>query len=247
MIPFAADVIDRYRAEGWWDGLTLHELFVRNAERTPEAFAVLDAPNRAEFCLGEPARWTYTDVRERADRLAAALLAEGVARDDVVMVQLPNVAELVLVYLAAARIGAIVSPLPVQYRAHELRLTGSLAEPVVFITTTNVAGFDHVELLGSVRAESRRCAASWPCRPSPERARAGSPGSSSRPRTRAGWTPTPRGRAPRTSSRSAGRRGPRPSRRACRGPTTCGPRSRTRPPTRPSSVTATCCSPRSRW
>jgi len=77
----------------------------------------VDAPNRAEFSVGEPVRWTYAEVRERADRLAAALVEEGVAKDDVVMVQLPNITELVLVYLAASRIGAVVSPLPVQYRA----------------------------------------------------------------------------------------------------------------------------------
>jgi len=153
MIPFGNDVIDRYRAAGWWDGLTIHDLFVRNAERKPDALALVDAPNRAEFSVGEPVRWTYAEVRERADRLAAALVEEGVAKDDVVMVQLPNITELVLVYLAASRIGAVVSPLPVQYRAHELRLTGSLVEPVVFVTTTNVGGFDHVGLVGSVRAE----------------------------------------------------------------------------------------------
>ncbi len=153
MIPFEDDLIQRYRAEGWWDGLTIHDLFTRAAERRPEHLALADAPNRAEFTVGDPVRWTYGEVGERADRLAAALVGLGVGKGDVVMVQLPNVAELVLVYLAASRIGAIVSPLPVQYRAHELRLTVSLVEPAVFITTANVGGFDHVELVTSIRAE----------------------------------------------------------------------------------------------
>ncbi len=153
MIPFDDDVIDRYRAEGWWDGLTIHDLFARIVERKPDALALADAPNRAEFTVGEPRRWTYAQTQERADRLAVALIEQGVGKDDVVMVQLPNVVELVLVYLAASRIGAIVSPLPTQYRAHELRLTGSLVEPVVFVTTTNAAGFDHVELVDAVRTD----------------------------------------------------------------------------------------------
>jgi non-ribosomal peptide synthetase component E (peptide arylation enzyme) len=69
----------------------------RTASRAP---ALADAPNRVEFCVGEPVRWTYAQVRERADRLAAALVAEGVRPGDVVVVQLPNVAKLVLTYLA---------------------------------------------------------------------------------------------------------------------------------------------------
>jgi len=153
VIPFDDDVIRRYRNEGWWEGLTIHDLFARTAERRADHLALADAPNRAGFTVGDPVRWTYGEVRERADRLAAALVDLGVAKDDVVMVQLPNVVELVLVYLAASRIGAIVSPLPVQYRAHELRLTGSLVEPVVFITTSDAGGFDHVELVASVRGE----------------------------------------------------------------------------------------------
>jgi non-ribosomal peptide synthetase component E (peptide arylation enzyme) len=153
MDPFPKDVTERYRAEGWWEGRTLHDLFVSNAERAPDAIALVDAPNRAEFAIGDPVRWTWADARERVDRLAAALVAEGVRQDDVVMVQLPNVTELVLVYLAASRIGAIVSPMPTQFRAHELRLAGALVEPVVVITTANAAGFDHIALVDSVRDE----------------------------------------------------------------------------------------------
>jgi acyl-CoA synthetase len=85
-----------------------------------------------------------------ADRLATPLLVDGVGHGDVVMVQLPNIAELVAAYLACSRIGAILSPLPVQFRAHELRRTSELAEPVAFLTTTDVDGFDHCALLDAV-------------------------------------------------------------------------------------------------
>jgi non-ribosomal peptide synthetase component E (peptide arylation enzyme) len=152
MHPTSHDATARFRANGWWEGVTLWDLFARNADREPERLALADAPNRVEFCVGEPVRWTYAQVRERADRLAAALVAEGVRPGDVVVVQLPNVAELVLTYLASSRIGAIVSPLPTQFRAHELRLTGALVEPVLAITTTNAAGAT-TSSLDRVRAE----------------------------------------------------------------------------------------------
>ena len=127
MSPVPEDPTERFRTNGWWEGSTLWDLFSRDAERAPESLALADAPNRAEFAPGPPARWTYAQTRERADRLAAALAAEGV--------------------------GAIISPLPIQFRAHELRLTGALVEPVAAIATTSAAGVDLVELLASVRGE----------------------------------------------------------------------------------------------
>ncbi len=141
------DRTTRYRSLGWWEGVTLWELFVRRAEERPDAPALVDPPNRSEIAPGDPVRWTYREARDRADRLAAALVAHGVGPGSVVLVQLPNVAELALTYLAAARIGAVVTPLPVQFRVHELAAVSALTEPTVAIAATNGAGFDHVGLV----------------------------------------------------------------------------------------------------
>src|SRR5262249_39843384 len=87
------------------------------------------------------------------EALASGLVRAGVEPDDVVMVQLPNVVELVALYFAAARIGAIVSPLPIQYRGHALRATMELVAPTAFVTTTRALGFDHLARGESLRAE----------------------------------------------------------------------------------------------
>ncbi|MBL8156352.1 MAG: AMP-binding protein, partial [Anaerolineae bacterium] len=126
--------IDAYTRQGWWGTETLIDLFLRQAERTPEAVALVDPPNRAEFTVGDPQRLTYAELRARVERLAAGLVRLGVGPDQVIMVQLPNIAELVICYLAAARIGAIISPVPVQYRTHELRQVLALAEPSAYLT-----------------------------------------------------------------------------------------------------------------
>ena len=50
------------------------------------------------------------------------------------MVQLPNIVELMVLYMAVSKIGAIMSPIPVQYGAHEiLHICGSVL-PKAFIT-----------------------------------------------------------------------------------------------------------------
>ncbi|MDA7737957.1 acyl--CoA ligase [bacterium] len=51
----------------------------------------------------------------------AIVTGAGKGEDDKVVVQLPNIAELALVYFALSKLGAIVSPVPVQYGSHELQ------------------------------------------------------------------------------------------------------------------------------
>jgi acyl-CoA synthetase (AMP-forming)/AMP-acid ligase II len=150
MILDSPETIRAYTDAGWWGTDTLDDLFRRNAAANPERLALVDPPNRPELTVGEPKRLTYAEVAAAADALAAELARRGIGPGDVVMVQLPNIVELPLVYLAAARIGAIVSPLPVQYRQHELRHTMGLTEPKVVITAANVSGFDHAAMVREV-------------------------------------------------------------------------------------------------
>jgi acyl-CoA synthetase (AMP-forming)/AMP-acid ligase II len=143
-----------YRSAGWWGDTTTDDLVRAAVAARPDEIALVDPLNRPDLGLGEMRRMTWREVDDAAERLADGLLGMGVDRDDIVIVQLPNIVELILVYLAAARIGAIVSPLPVQYRAHELRYTIGLAEPAVFITTNRMDGFNHLELVRGLHAEA---------------------------------------------------------------------------------------------
>lgn len=146
--------IAAYRTEGWWGDDTVDDLLRRAVEARPDEVALVDPANRPELGMGEPRRLTWRELDDLADRMASGLLRHGIGRDDLVMVQLPNVVELVVTYLAVARIGAILSPLPVQYRAHELRYVLELAEPKAFIASNRFDGFDHLELIRELRRTS---------------------------------------------------------------------------------------------
>lgn len=139
--------IDRYTREGWWGTDTVNDLLTACVAAKPDALAVTDPLNRNELAPGDPLRLTYSELETYVNRLATALLEHGIAKDDILMVQLPNIVELILVYLAAARIGAIVSPLPVQYRTHELLHTMGVVDPKLFITTSDFQGFNYVEMV----------------------------------------------------------------------------------------------------
>lgn len=153
MILSRAELIEAYTGKGWWGTETILDLFLKNWAATPDALAVVDPPNRAGFTSGEPLRLTYSDLKTAAERLAAAFAADGLVKDDIIMVQLPNVAELAVVYLAAVHLGIIVSPLPVQYRTHELKQVMGLAQPKGLVTTNNFAGFDYLPMAAKLAAD----------------------------------------------------------------------------------------------
>src|SRR5579862_4663182 len=148
---FPAERVAEFYARGWWSRDTWDSLLRGHAAASPETLALCDAPNRPEFASGPPQRLTWAQVDAAVDRLASALLAAGTRAGDVVGIQLPNVVELAVVYLAAARIGAIASPFPIQYRSHELESLGRLARVRTFVTMDHVRGRANAEAILALR------------------------------------------------------------------------------------------------
>lgn len=144
MIVAGAEKRRLYREAGWWGDLTLADLFFANAAKHPDRPALVDAPNRADFAFGEPRRLSYAEMQAEVERLAGALVAAGIGKDDVIVIQLPNISEFVSLYFAAATIGAIVSPVAVQYRSHELSAMFGIVDPKAFICGTVMKGADHI-------------------------------------------------------------------------------------------------------
>lgn len=136
----------RFRSRGWWGDTTVHDLFAQNAARTPQRLAVVDPPNRADLVGGEPLRLSYRDLAARAENLAGFFLQQGLTPGDVVVTQLPNIVEYVLVYLAAARLGLVVSPVPMQYRGHELGHIVGLLAPAAYVTCAQFKDTDYAHL-----------------------------------------------------------------------------------------------------
>ncbi|MDO9438543.1 class I adenylate-forming enzyme family protein [Hydrogenophaga sp.] len=120
MILVGAEKIARYTDAGWWGNTTFGDRFLAWVDEQPDVEAVVDAPNRAAITDGPVQRWTYADLAHEVGRWAAFLIGQGLRKDDVVVVQCPNIVELHALYLACAMTGVIVSPIPVQYRAHEI-------------------------------------------------------------------------------------------------------------------------------
>ncbi|MFD9323675.1 (2,3-dihydroxybenzoyl)adenylate synthase [Streptomyces sp. NPDC060053] len=139
----------RYRAAGHWRGETFGGVLRARAAAHPDRVALVDpAPERRT--------WTYRELDERADRLAAGFAARGIGRGDRVVVQLPNVGEFVEVVFALFRIGALpVYALPA-HRYTEVSYFCSFTEAVAYVVPDTHAGFDHRELASRVRKAAPR-------------------------------------------------------------------------------------------
>jgi len=142
-----------YRERGWWRGRTVDEVFREAVRARPEAEALVDPPNKEDLVGLPPLRLTWAETDREVDRMAAALASVGVGRGDVVVAQFPNIVEGVLAFLAAARLGAILSPVSITYRGHELRQILPKLEPKAILTVARFQGTDHAPLLVAVAAE----------------------------------------------------------------------------------------------
>lgn len=153
MRPSPPERVADYRQRGWWRGQTVDSLFREAVAARPQAEALIDAPNRQALVGTAPQRLTYEVLDRRVDALCHALSALGVGRGDVVATQFPNIVEGVLAFLACARMGAILSPVAMAYRGHELRQILPSIEPKAYLTVGEFHGCDHTALLLELKAE----------------------------------------------------------------------------------------------
>lgn len=159
--------IDEFVAAGWWrddPAWTWDALFRARVAERGDATAVVDPANREALLGTQPRRLSWTELDAEVDRFAGVLHEAGIGVDDVVGTQLANTVELVVAYLACVRLGAIVSPFPMQYREHELSTLAPVAGLAAFVTVSRfgdrpfakeaeaVGGFPVIALDGPVSA-----------------------------------------------------------------------------------------------
>ncbi len=134
MIVDDPQLIERWTRAGWWGETTIDDMFRACVRLHPDRLALVDAPNRPEFAFGEPERLTFREADRAVDRLAATLLGVGVGKDSIVLVQLPNIVEMVIAFLACARLGAIISPVALAYGPRDVRRIVGHLRPKAILT-----------------------------------------------------------------------------------------------------------------
>ncbi|WP_435219843.1 class I adenylate-forming enzyme family protein [Luminiphilus sp. nBUS_07] len=134
--------IAHHSAKGWWGNDTLDAHFRRNVAAYPERLAILDPPNRLDIAGSAAVNLTYSELAERVEAQVRQLYYAGVRRNDIVVLQLPNIHEITVILLACARMGVILSPVVMQFDRSELRDIFSQLSPTAYITLSRFKGRD---------------------------------------------------------------------------------------------------------
>ena len=146
--------INEYRESGWWGNKTLLDCFKEHCENHPDRTFLVDPYDREDLLGTPPQRFSYRELDKTVDAVATGLLSLGIGKDDVVMVQLPNCWELIMLYLAVSRAGAVISPLPVQWRQKELEYIAQHTEAKAIITVNSFKEYNHLELARKISQKS---------------------------------------------------------------------------------------------
>ncbi len=131
------------------DTATIHQLFQKQVEKTPEAVALI-GPNRpwlteedVSAAQVERETLTYRQLNEKANRLAHLLRAKGIGRDSVVAVMVERSFDMIISMLAALKAGGAYLPVDPQYP--QQRILAMLADsgiPVLLSKLKVIEEFD---------------------------------------------------------------------------------------------------------
>ncbi len=141
--PWPAELGERYRRKGYWEDITLGEMLGRSARAHPDKPALVMGDRRI----------SYRELVDQSDRLAAGLGAAGLASRDRVVLHLPNIPEIVTVFLALMTIGAIpVMALP-SHRLTEMRHLVKRSKAVGYVIPAVFRAFDFRPMADQLCAE----------------------------------------------------------------------------------------------
>jgi 2,3-dihydroxybenzoate-AMP ligase len=144
VVPFPPEFAQRYRERGYWADKPLAEEFKLVFERYADRVAVIDCDRSI----------TYAELDRLSNNLALQLLGIGLKALDRVVVQLPNVAEFVVLYLGLQKIGCIpIAALP-SHRYAEVSQFVALSGAAACVTPERQSDFDHAKMVDRIRRGS---------------------------------------------------------------------------------------------
>jgi fatty-acyl-CoA synthase len=132
-------------------GETIGALLDRIAAETPDSPALV--------ARHQEVRWTYRQLRERADDLAAGLIALGLKPGDRIGIWSPNNSEWVLTQFATAKAGLILVNINPAYRTHEFEYAMSKVGCRALILSAGFRGNDYIASLRALAPELDRAEA----------------------------------------------------------------------------------------
>jgi 2,3-dihydroxybenzoate---[aryl-carrier protein] ligase len=144
VVPFPSDFARRYREKGYWRDRSLAQEFADVFAEFGPRVALIDGERR----------FTYAEIDRLSDNLALNLLALGVKPLDRIVLQLPNTAEFVLLYVALQKLGAIPIAALASHRYAEVSQFVRLAGAVACVYPERQGDFAFAPMIARVAAEN---------------------------------------------------------------------------------------------
>ena len=135
----------RYIANGWWRNVTFGDVLDEAATKYPDKEAYAD----------NNLRFTFTELRQTIDRLAANLIRLGIEKSDCVLLQLPNWSEFLFSFYALQKIGATTVLILPRHGFREIDYFSRLTKAKAWILPEKYHNTDYLPVIEQVVQSSR--------------------------------------------------------------------------------------------
>jgi 2,3-dihydroxybenzoate-AMP ligase len=141
VVPFPPEFARRYREKGYWIDKSLAQEYRIAFDKYEKRVALLDRDRSI----------TYGELDRMSDNLALNLLEIGFRPLDRAVVQLPNVAEFVVLYLALQKIGCIPIAALMPHRFAEISQFVELSGAVACVVPDQQGEYDYCAMVDRIR------------------------------------------------------------------------------------------------
>ncbi|MBI4333773.1 MAG: AMP-binding protein [Chloroflexi bacterium] len=138
---YTDEVIKKYTSQGIWSAETLSDLYENNARNYPDREALVDHSRRL----------TWSQANRWIDRLALGFLDLGLKKDEMVVVQLPNMVEVPLLRVACEKAGLLCLQALRNYRHAEMGHILKYLDAAAVVIPWEYRGFDHFQMVQELR------------------------------------------------------------------------------------------------
>jgi 2,3-dihydroxybenzoate-AMP ligase len=141
VVPFPPEFAKRYREKGYWIDKALAQEYRIAFEKYENRVALIDRDRSIN----------YGELDRMSDNLALNLLEIGIRPLDRLVVQLPNVFEFVVLYLALQKIGGILIAALMPHRYAEIKQFVELCGAAACVVPDQQGDFDYYAMVDRIR------------------------------------------------------------------------------------------------
>ena len=139
---YTQELIAEYTQKGYWNSISLSELWDRNARAHTQREAIVDS--RTRLTWGEAKQWI--------DRIALGFIEQGIKRDELVVVQLVNSVELCLTRVACEKAGILCLPVLRTLREKEIEYILKNTGAAAVVIPDQFRGRNYIEMIETIRS-----------------------------------------------------------------------------------------------